>query len=273
MTRPLEVAAERSQVGGRSIGPVDVLGAALGVLTRLPVAAPAAATGAAAFAIVGVGLGAVAAVPLMTLGPFMPVAAAILAVAVLAVVSGGLHLDGLADTFDALVAMGPDAAERARRDPAVGAAGAAALILVLGLDVALLAGPLLESGHMVVAAACVIAGAVSRSMPPILAWVARSQTRDEGLAAWFTRRIRRRDLAFVFATVILAVAAASLVASRSELALGGAVGLVASVAIGRWLVRLRRQLDGDLFGASIELAFAVTLLAIAVPLALARAAS
>jgi cobalamin synthase len=64
-----------------------------------------------------------------------------------------------------------------------------------------------------------------------------------------------------------------LLTARVEPALGGAVGLVASVAIGRWLVRLRRQLDGDLFGASIELGFAVTLVAIAVPLAFARVPS
>jgi adenosylcobinamide-GDP ribazoletransferase len=273
MTRPLEAVAERVHPPGRSAGPVEVFRAALGVLTRVPVGAPAEATGAAAFAIVGVGLGAVAAVPLITLGPFMPVVAAILAVAVLAIVSGGLHLDGLADTSDALVAIGPDAAERARRDPAVGVAGAVALIVVLGLDAAVLAGPLLETGPIVAAAACMVAGAVSRSMPPILAWLARSHARDDGLGGWFTRTIRRQDLRLVLATVILAAAAASLLTARVEPALGGAVGLVASVAIGRWLVRLRRQLDGDLFGASIELGFAVTLVAIAVPLAFARVPS
>ena len=65
----------------------------------------------------------------LAVGDLVPTVAAILAMAMLAVLSGGLHLDGLADTFDALVAAGPDAAERARKDPAVGAAGATTLIL------------------------------------------------------------------------------------------------------------------------------------------------
>ena len=57
----------------------------------------------------------------------------------LAAVSGGLHLDGLADTADALVAPDAYAAERAREDPSVGPGGAVALLVVLGAEVAALA--------------------------------------------------------------------------------------------------------------------------------------
>ena len=69
-----------------------------------------------------------------------PAVAALVAVAVDAAVTGFLHLDGLADSVDGLVPP----VTRARRleimaDPRVGAFGAVALVLVLGLRVAALA--------------------------------------------------------------------------------------------------------------------------------------
>ena len=61
-------------------------------------------------------------------------AAAAVALGVAVVINGALHEDGVADTSDALAAqLGRDheAGERARRDPRIGTAGAAALVLVL----------------------------------------------------------------------------------------------------------------------------------------------
>ena len=51
-----------------------------------------------------------------------PGPAAISALAIVAILSGGLHLDGLADTSDALAAPA-GAADRARTDPRAGTAG------------------------------------------------------------------------------------------------------------------------------------------------------
>jgi len=58
--------------------------------------------------------------------------AAVIVVAALAILSGGLHLDGLADTFDGLFLAG-DRSRRlaAMRDPHVGSFGVCALVLTL----------------------------------------------------------------------------------------------------------------------------------------------
>ena len=149
-----------------SVGVVATVQAAVGLLTRLPVGSVADVPGAAAFAVVGAavgGLGAVALVLLALAGE--PVLGAIAAVAVLAAVSGGLHLDGLADTADALVAPDAYAAERAREDPAVGPGGVVVLLLVLGAEVAALASVTASWGTVVAASVVVVGGAVSRWHP------------------------------------------------------------------------------------------------------------
>src|SRR5258706_7289390 len=115
-----------------------VLLAAVGFLTRVPLgsggAANAERTGASAFGLVGAAVGAVGAIVLVVLGDRAPLAASGLAVGAMAVVSGALHLDGLADTADALAAPDEAASTRARKDPAVGPPGAASIALPTLLD-------------------------------------------------------------------------------------------------------------------------------------------
>ena len=60
--------------------------------------------GAGAFGVVGAGIGLLAAVPLVLLGQPVPLVAAVLTEAVIVLVTGAVHLDGLADTADALAA-------------------------------------------------------------------------------------------------------------------------------------------------------------------------
>lgn len=269
--RGSQAATPAAGVLGRAI---DDVRAAFALLTRLPVgSALVRGTGVRAYAVVGAVLGSAALLPLALLGGHMPMVAAILAVAVLAILSGGLHLDGLADTFDALVAVGPDGAERARRDPAIGAAGATALILVVGLDVALLAGPLMEGGPLLAGLACVVASSVSRSTPAVLALATRSATGAEGLAAWFARDLHRTDIAVTLGSAWVISLALGLVIGSAALAVGAAVGLAVSLLAGFALIRLRRRLDGDLLGASVELGFASSLLATATLVALLAPAS
>jgi len=245
--------------------PFDAFRAAMAMLTRLPVpGAPVAGAGAGAFAIVGALIGMAALLPLVALGGAMATVAAILAVAMFALLSGGLHLDGLADTFDALVAVGPDASERARRDPAIGVAGATALIVVLGLDVAALAGLAADHGAVFGGLAGVVAGSVSRLVPVVLASLARSAAAPGGLGAWFAGQTRTRDVAVVIGTGLLVALLGAAVIWRVELAIGGAIGGLVSLGAGLWLVRLRGRLDGDLLGASVEIAFATTVLATAI---------
>ncbi|MDO8484647.1 MAG: adenosylcobinamide-GDP ribazoletransferase [Candidatus Limnocylindrales bacterium] len=240
------------------------LRAALAMLTRLPVASQSGVgTGARAFAIVGALVGLAGFVPLVGLGAAVPPASAILAVAAMAVLSGGIHLDGLADTADALVAVGPDAAERARKDPAVGAGGAATLILVLGLEVATLTLLVTGSGPLFAGVTCVVAGTASRTVPVALVRLARSRASAGGLGTWFAGRATTPDAAVALTTGLAVTIAGGLAIGAPALLVAGLVGGIGGVALGLGLVRARRQLDGDLLGASVELAFAATVLAAA----------
>jgi adenosylcobinamide-GDP ribazoletransferase len=245
-------------------GPVGRIGleitAATALLTRLPVGGRrTAATGSRAFAIVGAAIGAAACIPLALLGSTIPPVAAILAIAVMALLSGGLHLDGLADTADALIAVGPDAAERARKDPRIGVGGVTTLILVLGVEATSLTLLVELAGALVAGVVCVVAASMARAVPVILARLARGRTAGSGIGAWFAERTRTLD-ALVAGGVALAVAiAGTLVVPTLSVGIVGPVGAAVGVGLGLGLVRLRGQLDGDVLGASVELSFAAAL--------------
>src|ERR1700730_3975956 len=90
---------------------VESLVAAVGFLTRVPVRATDPARGAALFPVIGAGIGAVTGGTTYGLAQFLPaLAAAGIALAIGALLTGALHLDGLADTADALGARTRDRA-------------------------------------------------------------------------------------------------------------------------------------------------------------------
>lgn len=251
---------------------MDSVRGALGLLTRIPVGAVVAdRPGTAAFGVVGAGIGAIGAVPLMLLaGPVgEPWLGAIAAVALITLTTGALHLDGLADTADALLAGDPEAAERARKDPATGPGGATALVLALGAEAAALAS--LGGSEAVLAGASLVAvGAASRVVPLLMARVLFSVADGAGLARWFGDRTSTGDVVVAVGSAILLVAGVSLAAALTHGAaagvsvaagagIGGLIGLGATVAI----ASLRGRLDGDGLGASIEVSMVAGLVAIA----------
>src|SRR6266550_1910501 len=112
--------------------------AAVAFLTRLPVGrlvpldGDDVARGAVLFPVVGAGIGAAVggtAAGLVRVLP--PLAAAGIALAVGALLTGALHLDGLADTADALGGRSTEHALQIMRDHAIGAYGTVALVLDL----------------------------------------------------------------------------------------------------------------------------------------------
>lgn len=244
-------------------GPVGTFRAALALLTRLPVgASDGIAGGAAAFPIVGALVGVAGLVPLV-LGAAEALLASLLAVAAMTVLTGALHLDGLADTADALLAPDPTTAERARKDPAVGPGGAVALILVLGTQVAALASLVASVGALTAGAALIVAAVVARTLPVAVVVLARSRVEAGGFGGWFAARVGLADAvaAVVIATFVTGVPA---LATRSVgVGLGGLVGAGAGLAVAGGIVRGRRQLDGDGMGAIIELTVAASLVAAA----------
>ncbi len=251
---------------GRRTGPIAEVRAAVAFLTRVPVAGRAAGveapatTGAAAFPLVGAALGALAAVPAVLAGPGHAMLGAILAVGVLAVLDGGLHLDGLADTIDALAAP-PGAAERARTDPRAGSAGVVGIVVVLGIEVAAIA-ELAAHDALTIVATLVAAGAVSRASAPVLAvLVGRRRPAPSGLGTWFAGRVSTTEA--IVATVVAAIAVAAAGVAAGRLVAAVAAGTVLAGAAILAVVRARGQLDGDGYGFAIEATLGAVLLAAA----------
>jgi adenosylcobinamide-GDP ribazoletransferase len=242
-------------------GPAAELLAAIAFLTRVPVGSRGGSrrTGAAAFGLVGAVLGLVAGLPLLAVGAAHPVLAAVAAVGLLAALSGALHLDGLADTIDA-VAAPAGSEERARTDSRAGTAGVVAIVVVLGLGAAALAELAGRGGGLLAMAMLVAAAAVSRAVAP--AWavaVGRRRRPPGGLGAWFADATS--GLAACVALLSAAIVLAALVEfAGPRVAFAAVVGGIVGSAIAGGLIRLRRQLDGDGYGALIEVTTAAVLL-------------
>lgn len=165
------------------------LRAALGFLTRLPIkfrrtesAATALGRAVRAFSIVGGLIGLFAGIVYgIASGLGLPdIVSAVLTVGALALVTGALHEDGLADMVDG---FGGGASRQDKlaimRDSRIGAYGVIGLVLVLAAKV----GALVDLDRVgLVVAAMVCAAAVSRAaMPAIMLWM--DSARDDGLAA------------------------------------------------------------------------------------------
>ena len=260
-----ELAAPSGATDADAPGPAAELFAAIAFLTRVPVGvrgASAARTGAAAFGLVGALLGVVAGLPLLLLGVAHPFLAAVAAVGLLAAFSGALHLDGLADTIDA-VAAPAGAAERARTDPRAGTAGVVAIVVALGLEAAALAEIASLGGGLLAMAILIAAATVSRAVAP--AWavvVGRRRRPPGGLGTWFADATTGAAAGVALASAAI-VLAALVEFAGPRVALAAVIGAVAGSAITAGLIRIRRQLDGDGYGALIEITAAAILVAAA----------
>jgi adenosylcobinamide-GDP ribazoletransferase len=217
------------------------LRSAVGLLTVVPVAGsdapPADQLGRALFPLVGAGVGLAAGTAyVVAAAVFTPLVAAVAAVAAGAALTGGLHLDGLADSADGLLGKGGTPARRLEimRDPRVGSYGAIALALVIAADVALLSAMTPRRALL----ALLVAGAISR-LAVLATVVALPDARRDGLGIAVTGGRRARDLAVgaVITAVVLLIdprravpalvagaIAALLVAGLARRRIGGATG-------------------------------------------------
>jgi adenosylcobinamide-GDP ribazoletransferase len=230
---------------------------AVALLTRLPVAtAETDSPGAAAFGLVGAGVGVLGAIPFALLaGPAgEPWLGAIGAVAMMALVTGALHLDGLADTADAVMARDAEAAERARKDARLGTGGVLAIVLVVAAEIASLVS-LATTGGAIRGALVLVAVASASRVAPILVTisVARLQPAEaSALGAWFAVRVR--PIEGVVALVSAVVVALVLVLFGGLVVPIAALGtLVTGCLAGAVIVALRGGLDGDGMGSLVEL--------------------
>jgi adenosylcobinamide-GDP ribazoletransferase len=217
---------------------------------------------------VGLGLGVAAAAVLVGFqaltppgaGPLLPAA---LTVATLAVLTRGLHLDGLADTADALGSyVDAEQALAVMKDPAIGGLGAVTLVLTLLVQVGALAAATRDGRGTMSTVLAVVVGRL------VALWACTPGTaaaRTGGMGALVAGSARRLVALAMTAGTALFAAGYGLLDDdgtaygtvRGLLAL--AAGLGAARLLRRHAVRRFGGITGDVLGAGIEVATTVVL--------------
>jgi len=225
---------------------------ALSFLTLVPIGRVVAvesrdvARGLVLFPAVGAGVGALTGASAVALYPWLPaLPAAGVALAAAVLVTGALHVDALADTFDAAGGRSRERALEIMRDSRLGTFGASALALDLLLKAGAISALVLRGGTV---PALIAAGALSRAASPPLAALLR-YPRGGGGPGSVLAGVSRLHAA---AAVALGIAIAALAVRGDVLWLGlaaGVVTLAAGLVYRRWL----GGATGDCLGAATEL--------------------
>jgi len=197
--------------------------------------------------------------------------AAVVSVAVLAVLTRGLHLDGLADVADGLGSAKPaEDALRIMKQSDIGPFGVLTLVFVLLAQVAVLSELYEHAGWAQGALAVAVAAVTARTAITLAARSGVPAARADGLGAVVAGTVPVRTAAVVAASVaVLSTAAGALVYWGD--ALYGAVPCALAVILGLSAAELllrhcRRRLGGvtgDVFGALSEAATTAALVVLA----------
>jgi adenosylcobinamide-GDP ribazoletransferase len=198
-----------------------------------------------------------------------PSVGAVLAVAALAALTRGLHLDGLADTADGLGPLGGrERALQVMRAGDVGPFGVVTLVLTLLVQVACLAELLAVDGGWLALLAATVAARVAMARTGV---PGTAIAQGSSLGAAVAGTVSRRWLAGTALLVLVLTGAAAVLSGRPDGAVR-ALDLVAAVMVG-WAAAeaLRRRatarlggVNGDVMGALGETTTTVTLLVAAV---------
>lgn len=205
-----------------------------------------------AFPWVGLALGSVLAAAYRILGAALPPAMASLSVLFLLVLlTGGLHLDGLADTIDGLQGASREDALRIMREGPIGAFGALGLIFVIGFKIVGLSSLPVDSAVRALWMMLVIG-----RWTFVTLLVHFPYPRSEGgLGTPFVLHSSKSD--WVWATLFTILIVFS-IASFGGLAAAGTALLLAWLA-GRYLALRLGGLTGDTIGAIGEIIEAISL--------------
>ncbi len=209
---------------------------------------PEIARSAWTFPLVGAGIGIVLVFfEVVFSSYFSPPVEALLVLSVWIVVTGGLHLDGWSDCWDALAcAASPERRNEIMKDSRLGAFGALALFILIGLKasaicysgspVYLLSAPVVGRGIMVVASF-------------------GTRYRDQGIGAEFMPNLSPDSVKIAAAIAVVA----AVVSGYS-----GLLGLAAAFLAAKWFRRFAESrlgtINGDVLGALCELSETVFLI-------------
>ena len=239
---------------------LDILAAAM-LLTRIPVEwpqdeTPQTARSYWAFPLIGVG---VAAPPALLAGVMLhfglpPLAAAMLTLAGIALITGGLHQDGLADIADGL--GGRDAADRLRimRDSSIGSYGTLALISLTFVSMACLAA-IAAPGLQAMVHAMISAAALSRAMMAVQRHL-NGTPDNKGLANMTGQPSGMIAVIAVLVGLVIAVSFSSVNAALLMLL----SVLAVTYGLGRGLNRMIGGVNGDGLGATQQITEMVMLM-------------
>jgi adenosylcobinamide-GDP ribazoletransferase len=217
--------------------------------------------------VVGGVAGAVAALPAAAIRHWVPHATflgAVLAVAVLAWLTRGLHLDGLADTADGLGSGAPAArALEIMRQSDIGPFGVLTLVLILSCDIAAL--DVVRGGAWVTVVALGVSAATGRVGAVAAAMRGVPSARESGFGAIVADGVSPFAV-WAWVVVVLGVGAAlapTVSVPIAWIVVPQAVALLASYLARLHIVRRLGGVTGDVFGALIETTTAVALVGIA----------
>ncbi|MGB3632506.1 MAG: adenosylcobinamide-GDP ribazoletransferase [Rubrobacteraceae bacterium] len=242
-------------------GPLQPLGEAIRFLTMFPVPGlppmkeATVARAMVAFPLVGFLIGACGAVAGLAAGWLFgePLRAVAVVVAWM-VVTWGLHLDGLADSADALFSWRPRERKlEIMKDSRIGTMGSLALI----------SGVLIKVGAIYSLGSLWWVGALLAPMwgrwSDIYGIFFFPAAREGGMGRNFNDQVRRMD--FIFATASAILIGGLLLPPWGALA--GLVVLVVAHLLARWMVGVLGGLTGDTYGALSEVGEIVVLLTLA----------
>jgi adenosylcobinamide-GDP ribazoletransferase len=227
-------------------------------LTRLPLGPGAGADrealarAAPLFPLVGAALGAAVGGVALGLAEVLPaLLAGLLAVSLELLLTGALHLDGLADSADGLGGRDRGRSLEIMRDHAIGTYGAASLTLDLAVKAGAL-GALAEAGAL---GSVIAALALSRAAPLPLGRHLPYARASEGTGQLLAGRV---GAVSAWLGVGLSLLVAVVATGLTGLALFAAAAAV-TAAVGIWSHRRLGGVTGDVMGAAVELSATLSL--------------
>ncbi|MFM2318535.1 MAG: hypothetical protein RLZZ215_1156 [Pseudomonadota bacterium] len=234
---------------------------ALSLLTRIPVPPLPSLSdqdfgrSSLAYPLVGLLIGVILGLPVWLLPHADPLVLAAIVTALWAAITGGLHLDGVADGADAwLGGLGDlEKTHRILKDPLVGAAGAIALVIVLLLKFAALT---VLIKHQLIGL-IIFAPVLGRNFI-LLLFLTTEYVRASGLASTTVKTLPEKP---AFGLVLVVIGLASLWAWQ-----GLALALISFWLLRRLMLQRLGGCTGDTAGACVEFGEAAWLIGIALSL-------
>lgn len=199
------------------------------------------------FPVVGVLIGLILIITSRLLSLWLPVALTdVFILIALLIITGGLHIDGFADTIDGF-AGGKDKEDilRIMKDSRIGTFGVAGLIMLLMTKYLAIQGLPIDSKYLILT----VMPAVGRWSILPMGFLFKYARTEGGTGKAFAEHIKLKE--FIIGTVLSLIIAISLLGVKGFLMI--TVVFIATLIIGRHSEKRIGGITGDVFGATIEI--------------------